>query len=807
MNALALAALLAAAQDPTFARKPSAAAEGDRVRIEFAASAETDCEVAVLDARGRVVRHLAAGLLGRNAPEPFQKGALAQTLHWDRKDDRGRPAGAGPFSVRVGLGLKPALERFIATHPAAMTSVRALATGPGGELFVFHVYGSLHPNDGTVAGSVFSREGKYLRTILPYPAGLPDERLRGVRRIERPDGAKVPFLYQGETRSLLPGAGDIPSQRAVATRDGRVAFVGVQEVERYARPGTAQVVVIRSDGSAPEPLLRTKLSESSPSGASLALSPDEKTVYAAGLREGGGADGKPTHAVYAFGWTDPAPRLFAGDPAQSGAGETRLHTPRSVAVAADGTVVVADKGNDRVAAFRPDGSFAGALAVEKPERVEVHPRTGALYVLGGPGVNVLQKFASLKDAKPAATSTLPTFKHERYTAVMALDGSAEPPVLWVGTHQGAYAKFVLFRIEDSGAAFGAPAEIARKADGPGAVSEVNYDPASGRLFTSGGGAFDAATGEAVTVALPKLHSSGPTDAIGLDGNFYLYRGYPVASVSRFGPDLKPLPFEKGEKIGELGSPRVRGRGLTADAQGNVYVLWQKPDRGQWNALAVYGPDGAEKNKKLVDAEIRSLNSVRVDYAGNVYLALGLRPGKDLVPPALRGKVPDAKGDPDAVKGLNYYPLVYGSIAKFGPEGGEIRPGAGGTACNYGWGTPIDVKGARWIVPGASTVPSWRTPGTPDICLCESLRFDVDGYGRSFFPDSGLFRVGVLDTNGNEVAWFGTYGNPDARGPEIPLWWPHAVAVGDRVVFVADRLNRRIARVRLDYRAEAVAPVP
>lgn len=36
--------------------------------ISFALSAYTDVEVAVVDAKGKVVRHLAAGLLGPNAP-------------------------------------------------------------------------------------------------------------------------------------------------------------------------------------------------------------------------------------------------------------------------------------------------------------------------------------------------------------------------------------------------------------------------------------------------------------------------------------------------------------------------------------------------------------------------------------------------------------------------------------------------------------------------------------------------------------------------------------------------------------------
>jgi len=114
------------------------------------------------------------------------------------------------------------------------------------------------------------------------------------------------------------------------------------------------------------------------------------------------------------------------------------------------------------------------------------------------------------------------------------------------------------------------------------------------------------------------------------------------------------------------------------------------------------------------------------------------------------------------------------------------------------------------------VSSWATPKNAEdepqdfnICLCEAASFDVDGFGRSFFSDAGRCRVGVLDTAGNEVCWFGGYGNQDSAGPgsliaapAIPLAWPQAVAVGDEAAYVGDHLNRRILRVRLDYRAEA-----
>ena len=49
-----------------------------------------------------------------------------------------------------------------------------------------------------------------------------------------------------------------------------------------------------------------------------------------------------------------------------------------------------------------------------------------------------------------------------------------------------------------------------------------------------------------------------------------------------------------------------------------------------------------------DADIPFIRSVRVDYAGNIYLAAGLRPGKSTLPPGLQGKLPEGREDRDAV---------------------------------------------------------------------------------------------------------------------------------------------------------------
>jgi hypothetical protein len=58
-----------------------------------------------------------AGVLGKNPPPPLQPG-LAQSIEWDGRADWGRLAGAGPFRVRVALGLGAKYDRVVVGDPA-----------------------------------------------------------------------------------------------------------------------------------------------------------------------------------------------------------------------------------------------------------------------------------------------------------------------------------------------------------------------------------------------------------------------------------------------------------------------------------------------------------------------------------------------------------------------------------------------------------------------------------------------------------------------------------------------------------------
>jgi hypothetical protein len=150
--------------------------------------------------------------------------------------------------------------------------------------------------------------------------------------------------------------------------------------------------------------------------------------------------------------------------------------------------------------------------------------------------------------------------------------------------------------------------------------------------------------------------------------------------------------------------------------------------------------------------------------------------------------------------------------------------------------PGELQGALWWRYGCSYLLDMH-PGHNQRCHCTACEFDIDDFGRTFYPDQGNFQVVVLDTNGNEVLKIGGYGNQDSCGPdsyvldpkdkllrarrpddpkdlasplaqpEIAIAWFVGLGVSDKYLYVADGLNRRVLRAGLSYQCEARAEVP
>jgi hypothetical protein len=239
----------------------------------------------------------------------------------------------------------------------------------------------------------------------------------------------------------------------------------------------------------------------------------------------------------------------------------------------------------------------------------------------------------------------------------------------------------------------------------------------------------------------------------------------------------------------------------------------------------------------------------VDPAGNMYMMECVKP--------LGKPFPDEFKPHAADKHLAWwYNWVYGSIVKFGPEGGAVwfptkrkndAPRIGvmklpdsmkkqevyGTFRYMG---KTFLQGAKWMHPGVAHCGDMGVSGGGNHCHCTGCDFDIDEFGRSFAPDNGRQRVTVIDTAGNTVLHFGAYGNQDCCGPdsyvldpegkflrprkasdpkdmvspfskpEIGLNFIIGLAVTDRYAYIADCANRRVLRAKLEYALEETCAV-
>ena len=116
-----------AAEDVRFTAGPSARPVAGGVRIEFAVNRPIDVAVRILDAQGRPIRHLAAGLLGANPPAPLEPDSLRQSLLWDLPADRLLVPAAGKL-VRLRIDQVPPPARRSGANPPISTMARSRAS-------------------------------------------------------------------------------------------------------------------------------------------------------------------------------------------------------------------------------------------------------------------------------------------------------------------------------------------------------------------------------------------------------------------------------------------------------------------------------------------------------------------------------------------------------------------------------------------------------------------------------------------------------------------------------------------------------
>lgn len=704
---------------PQFKAGPTATADGANFRIEFEVNRATDVAVEIQDADGKVVRHLVAGLLGPNAPEPLVKDSLKQSLVWDGKDDDGRSTALtagkldyrGPFKVRVGLGLLFQYDKVLGWHPlSGLSSINALAVNGEGEVYVFTRSGVL----------VLDANGRYLRQMLPAGGKVPPEKPTLLRPVRLADGAVVYTEPLG-----------IGHRGGVAlTRDGDILTV-------VGYNGQRKVVRVGKDGSLQTPPHRWLIHPKNDVGIiKIALSPDERWLYLVGQVWGHddsavGRLGGVQHIVTRLNLkADQVGEVFLGENENGGAGGSKVRTPKGIATDSRGRIYVADYGNNRIGVWDNEALLVREFKVPSPQEVYVHPKTGDIYVLSGPEKTIprwegnyfwqsatLYKFSA--EGKELARLDLePPFIQKKagdqprpkFILTGALDSSGERPRVYVGVcdpgRQG--GSYLLVRVNDTGDRFDPPVDLLKDfPDSLQSVREVALDRKRDELYVRDGGLwklwrFDGVggKGEALTGWKdPRTGKSvrGSQMCVGPDGLVYVSAWHTtqtdtgVLRYDRTG-NLVPFAAANNSEIVQRnlfeGSSGQRRKGIYPGPDRRLYLMYADLSRTElpssaWDrtclqtyAVDAYDLDGKLVAKRLI-AHLRSgASGLRSDRWGNLYVGDNVKPLGYAYPAEAAAVLADpfkrscVYMDDDGR--IDRMLFDYGCVFKFPPTGGRME---------------------------------------------------------------------------------------------------------------------------------------
>jgi hypothetical protein len=616
-----------------FAQKPAVTREGDKVTISFATQGLCDVTVAIEDRNGKILRHLASGVLGENAPPPLLKGSHKQVLIWDSKNDKGEYVDDRANTViRVSLGLQARFERHFLWSPYRRfnSNPPSFCAQPEG-VCVF---------DGKLTGFIylFDHSGNYARTVYPFPADKLDKVVGLRERVFEQSGKTLPWksgmLYSslltcgGNTRFATSEAQihDGAVNSAMTIRNGQIALAFFS-LNSLAIDGTSGGLPLEGPETRAQGLFPR----------SVALSPDGKTAYVTGFHRLGGIGAACwTEWVHGVGRVDvgggkrkKSDRLatFAGTLSlgkqAGGSAPGQFKVPSSVDCDPRGRVYVTDHFNDRIQVFSPDGKHLKDIAVAKPAEVGIDPRNGEIYVFswaldskyfrkgGGDGygkgskvspkLTHLAPFESLKMlgeySFPITDATLAGGRHggTQYRATVNYWAPGDVgPEIWLIS--GAHPRY------GRGDYNYGPLQILRKKKGENVLEVVKdfirqakqevpvlksfyrdqicVNPTTGELWIPGSAlVVQPETGQIRSVKFPQ-----PIRELAFDANGHAFFSTGV-TVSRFALSAddkwREVPFDYGEAIaGRLaalptgGGPFHSG-GISVSARGDVLVAVQQ----------------------------------------------------------------------------------------------------------------------------------------------------------------------------------------------------------------------------------------
>ena len=464
-----------------FTKKPAVERKQDRVLISFAVKEYCDVTVAIEDKKGTILRHLASGVLGSNAPEPFQKNSKSQEIVWDGKDDQGRYVAQNEkeyagIRIRVSLGLKAQMERTLFWSPKKRPSRnKTYLFSP----VVCPVEDGVYVYDGGMGDHLkfFDHSGNYVRTVYPFPHDKIKD-VAGMRmHHDSTANSPMPLKWNRDMATMLTlgwwsyGGKQWPDGRlggpadcagnskfdiatAMAVHGKHIALARLR-LNRLATDGSSGGLPFHGPdvwfvhpGSPPLPsgtsdkhpvtpttLTGNKKGRFASLPASFAFSPDGKWLYMTGYLWELGLTKKalPGVARMAFSGDKPAECwLGSMDPDKDGTGNGQFRYPLAVDVDGKGRVYVCDYMNNRIQIFSPDAKLLSILKTPYPAEIEIDPKSGELYVFswalgnsywpgrGGAVVKpVMTRYSAYPELQKGSEYTLP-LSTSSYSKIMCM---------------------------------------------------------------------------------------------------------------------------------------------------------------------------------------------------------------------------------------------------------------------------------------------------------------------------------------------------------------------------------------------------
>jgi len=873
ISVLMCVATMVLAAPVTFTTKPkvkkkahsTSSGQGASFEISFAVSKKTDVEVAVVNASGKVVRHLAGGIIGTGKVVSPLKPGLEQALVWDMKDDFGKAVPEGDYSVRVRAGMDVKFGRHIGEDPYTFGSINSLTTDEDGRLYVTACRGGAGQNLDVLRA--FNSDGGYYRTLIPFPADLKPE---AITKVAEWNETRKGFITRNR-RSQLPNMYPWGSGMAIisSSKKGGIVLTHGTQVYRLDQDG--------SNLQGPFPMWgkAAKLKNPRWNIPQLAVSPDGRYIYYSNVagtryRPKGYKDFDPK-------W--PQGRVYRQDSSKEGEDPQKFYdlelpdytkqkywlpdawkkrtAAYGITTDAKGHLYICDLVNQGIVEVSPEGKKISFTKAPWPERIHVDPKTGDYYVISryeaprdGYVPNKLVKITG-RGESGAIAFEMSLKKWRGMGAATALGIIEGKPMLWVG---GGGA---LICVKDNGTAFEiVETKFKKRNEAQADWNRIVVDYERDEVYTSNGvnkmWRYNGKTGEGEFLKVKGKPFYGVDVAVGYDGLLYCRTGKGYSGpLERYTRELAPAPYEGtgSHVLSKLIYSRFGvgncEKGLGVGPKNETYINFMYG----WNKyfIAGFGGDGKPLKGNYLDKKVgnyarsdkdkakgpgpypldldsaivgpipSSSGGIRVDLQGNIYLGLRVKPAGFKAPAGFE-KSPA-------------YANWTGSIVKFSPKGGcviespkkgEAVPPPSGIVLQHG-NRKMPNAGVLAVYPGIGPLSGSGWGGGSSCCVCRVPRFGVDRYGRLCFANAVTHSVVLMDNAGNLIKEFGNYGNfdsqyvnPELKGessegkptvsvPELPLAWPTGCDWSDTAIYVNDTYNRRVMRADKTWQAaETVA---